>query len=164
MEFNFCYPACPSVPENCNDLTSEIADTSFSFSQNPGKVFMLEMSASWWAPCYTAIPEGDAIVEYWNDDPRGDLVEIVFFLDDLGEPYSCLQWGHQGSLFIPSIIDDGFSNPVREWFPSNPSNDSQYPLTVFINHNKEIVKILNTTVSMEDANYYINSMLDEISQ
>ena len=47
MEFNFCYPACPSVPENCNDLTSEIADTSFSFSQNPGKVFMLEMSASW---------------------------------------------------------------------------------------------------------------------
>jgi len=47
MEFDFCYPSCPSAPENCEDLTTEEADTTFSFSKHAGKVFMIEMSASW---------------------------------------------------------------------------------------------------------------------
>ena len=47
MEFHFCYPSCPSAPENCEDLTTEEADTTFSFSKHDGKVFMIEMSATW---------------------------------------------------------------------------------------------------------------------
>ena len=47
MEFDFCYPSCPAAPENCEDLTTEEADTTFSFSNYPGKVFMIEMSATW---------------------------------------------------------------------------------------------------------------------
>ena len=27
--------------------------------------------------------------------------------DDMGQPYSCTQWGHQGELYIPPIVDDG---------------------------------------------------------
>ena len=46
MEFDFCYPTCGSqAPDDCVDYTA--IDTTFSFSHYPGKVFMIEMSASW---------------------------------------------------------------------------------------------------------------------
>ena len=83
-------------------------------------------------------------------------------LDDLNQPYSCIQWGHKGSLFIPPIINDGELNPVRDWFPINSANDSQYPITIFINHKMEVVSIQFTSLSIDDANYYINNMLNEI--
>ena len=47
MEFDYCYPTCPSNPDNCNDLTTDEADTTFSLSQHLGKVIMIEMSATW---------------------------------------------------------------------------------------------------------------------
>ena len=47
MESDFCYPSCPSNPDNCDDLTTDIADTTFSLADHTGKVFMIEMSATW---------------------------------------------------------------------------------------------------------------------
>ena len=50
MKFDFCYPACTNNPANCDDLTTETdgeADTTFSLSDHTGKVFMIEMSATW---------------------------------------------------------------------------------------------------------------------
>jgi len=47
LEFDYCYPTCPSNPDNCNDLTTDEADTTFSLSQHLGKVVMIEMSATW---------------------------------------------------------------------------------------------------------------------
>ena len=47
MSFDFCYPSCPSNPDYCNDLTTDEADTTFSFADHTGKVFMIEMSATW---------------------------------------------------------------------------------------------------------------------
>ena len=47
MGFDYCYPTCPSNPDNCNDLTTDEADTTFSLSQHLGKVIMIEMSATW---------------------------------------------------------------------------------------------------------------------
>ena len=47
MKFDFCYPACTNNPDNCDDLTTDAADTTFSLADHTGKVFMIEMSATW---------------------------------------------------------------------------------------------------------------------
>ena len=47
MKFDFCYPSCPKNPDNCDDLTTDEADATFSFADHTGKVFMIEMSATW---------------------------------------------------------------------------------------------------------------------
>lgn len=47
MNFDFCYPSCTNNPDNCDDLTTDEADTTFSLSHHTGKVFMIEMSATW---------------------------------------------------------------------------------------------------------------------
>ena len=47
MKFDFCYPSCTNNPDNCNDLTTDAADTTFSFADHAGKVFMIEMGATW---------------------------------------------------------------------------------------------------------------------
>ena len=66
MEFGYCYP-----PDSTGN--------TFSFAEYSGKVFMLEMSASWWPGCFTDIPEGELIYDHWKDDPR---VKILHSLDD----------------------------------------------------------------------------------
>ena len=44
LEFNYCYPLCgSSAPDDCVDYT----ENTFSFLANSGKVFMIEMSATW---------------------------------------------------------------------------------------------------------------------
>ena len=47
MQFGFCYPSCTNNPDNCDDLTTDAADTTFSLADHTGKVFMIEMSATW---------------------------------------------------------------------------------------------------------------------
>ena len=47
MKFDFCYPSCTNNPNNCDDLTTDEADTTFSLADHTGKVFMIEMSATW---------------------------------------------------------------------------------------------------------------------
>ena len=47
MKFDFCYPSCTNNPDSCDDLTTDESDTTFSFADYPGKVFMIEMSATW---------------------------------------------------------------------------------------------------------------------
>ena len=139
----FCYP-------------SDSSESTFSFSKHTGKVFMIEMSATWWGPCFSSIPEGDEIYKHWENDDR---VEIIHFLDDLGQPYSCDQWGYKGDSGIPPIVDDGELRTVRDWFPISPS-DSQYPIIIFIDHNMQVVEIKFVALSLEDTNYIIQNMLD----
>jgi len=55
MEFSFCYP------------TDSLGST-FSFVEHTGKVIILDMAASWLAPCFNAIPEREEIYQYWADD------------------------------------------------------------------------------------------------
>ena len=47
MKFDFCYPSCTNNPDNCDDLTTDAAYTTFSLADHTGKVFMIEMSATW---------------------------------------------------------------------------------------------------------------------
>ena len=154
MEFGYCYPTCPSNPDNCDDLTT---DATFSLLQHSGKVFMIEMSAAWWTPCFSHISVGDAVYKNWENDDR---VEIVHFLDDIGTPYySCLQWGYAGEKFIPPIVDDGALYPFRDLFPMD---DVKYPLTIFINDEMEIVGIYSVLLGIDDVNAIIQNMLDNI--
>ena len=79
--YEYCYP---------ND---SLLNTSFSFSKHSGKVFMIEMSTSWWPTCWTNLPVGDAIHQAWGSNPH---VEILHVLDQINQPYSCNEWGDGG--------------------------------------------------------------------
>ena len=168
IEFDFCYPTCPANSALCDDLAT--MDTTFSFLKLPEKVFMIEISASWWGPCYNKIQYGEEVHEHWETDSQREKVEIIQFLDELNEPYSCLQWGHEGDDFIPSIligsVIDGAPTDIRDWFIPNPNaGASQYPVIIFIDHNKQIVSTkfgIDGTGSFtpDDANAIIQYMLN----
>ena len=144
MKFDFCYP-------------SDSLESTFSFSMHSGKVFMITISATWDGPAFNYIPEGDEIYQHWENDDR---VEILHFLDDIDEPFTCSQWGHQGVIDIPPIVDDGVLNPVRGWFPIDSDSDSQFPITIFLDHNMQVVSNQFVSLSKDDANYFIEQMLD----
>ena len=64
-------------------------------------------------------------------------MEIIHFLDDLHQPYSCNAWGEVGSIGIPPIVDDGTNNTIFKWF-NNPGGLRIYPLIIFIDHTLKI--------------------------
>ena len=66
----------------------------------------IDISSSWCSPCFDAIPEIDEVVYNWYSN---DNVASLVSLSDLGMPYSCEQWGNEGYLTIPNIIDGGSS-------------------------------------------------------
>jgi len=151
MEFSFCYPQSQE-------------GNFFSFAHHNGdlnggnyKVLMIEVSASWWGPCFTAIPEGDEIVAHWEDDNR---VSIIHFLDDIGQPYSCTQWGNVGTADIPLIVDDGVANTVVSWF-ENPSSDGG-SLVVFLDHTMAVTHIFPQAQSSYVVEAIFESLLDDI--
>ena len=57
---------------------------TFSLSKYLGKVFVLDFSAGWWGPCFSDIPEGEELYQYWEHEDR---LEIIHFLYDLNQPY-----------------------------------------------------------------------------
>ena len=88
-------------------------------------------------------------------------MEIIHFLDDIGQPYSCSQWGNTGSIGIPPIVDDGTENMIFNWF-NNPNGSGVYPLIIFINHTMEIVNIMGSSPSLTMANIIIEAMLESL--
>ena len=109
-----------------------------------------------------AIPEGEKIYEYWKEDERSEEVKITHFLGDLNQPYSCSQWGYIGTPGIPTYTfvasKDGHS--IRDFFPLDPITEAQYPITIFINRNMQIINIAHKNLTLEETNLYINCMLD----
>ena len=93
---------------------------------------------------------------------RGDNVEIIHFLADIGMPYSCTEWGDSGTPDIPpiSIAISSDNMLIRDWFPEDPITGAEYPITIFINHNMQIINITFGSLTLEDTNLYINCMLD----
>ena len=102
---------------------------------------------------------GDDIYEHWADN---DSVKIIHFLDDIGNPLSCANWGHEGELYIPSIVDDGELYPVRDLFQINANSESQYPITIFIDHTRKVFEIYYISLPFEFTNDKIQEMLDAI--
>ena len=89
------------------------------------------MSATWCSPCYSSIDVVDELEEYWKDKNTNE--KFITALADLGEPYSCQQWGLQGSANNTIIEDDG---SLFTWFKDS---NGQYPNYVIIDHNMEVV-------------------------
>ena len=85
-------------------------------------------------------------------------------------PYSCTDWGNYGILDanIPSIAlvdivdptDNTLISNIRDWFPEDLNTGAEYPITIFINHNMQIINITFGSLTLEDTNLYINCMLD----
>ena len=76
-----------------------------------------------------------AAIEDWFHENQN--VVVMTNLDDIGQPYSCDQWGDRYQDFnedvFPLIIDDGTVDEIWPWFHSGG-----YPSTVFIDHNMNI--------------------------
>jgi len=97
-----------------------------------------------------------AIEDWYSDNPN---VVIMTNLDDIGQPYTCEQWGDRHQDFnedvFPLMIDDGTEDEIWPWFHSGG-----YPSTVFIDHNMNIFfKMIG--VSFAPATSTIDSMIDE---
>ena len=88
-------------------------------------------------------------------------MEIIHFLDDLNQPYSCNAWGEAFSIGIPPIVDDGTINTIFNWF-NNPNGSGIYPLIIFLDHTMEIVNIMGSSPSLNVSNIIIEAMLDAI--
>ena len=119
---------------------------------------------------------GDELYENWEHDNR---VEIIHILDDIGQPYSCDEWGNVGAWedsngngikdggeipkMIPPIIDDGSGYTIFEWF-ENPGGE--FPMIVFIDHTKMVFNILyvHSDAYLTIANLTIETMLDAMPE
>mgnify|MGYP001321737963 CR=1 FL=1 len=100
------------------------------------------MSASWCAPCFSSIDIIDDLEQYWSDENSN--VRFVTALSDIGEPYSCEQWGIEGVLGSPLIVEDDGS--LFSWFKDS---NGQYPSYVLIDH--------TMTVRAKPSNMFSNS-------
>ena len=69
-------------------------------------------------------------IEGWySNNPN---VKIITNLDDIGQPYSCTQWGNEHEEFgvTPLMTDDGNQDVIWGWF----NTGSAFPSTVYIDH------------------------------
>ena len=64
-------------------------------------------------------------------------------------------------------VNDGAPTDIRDWFIPNPqANTSQYPVIIFIDHNKQVINTtfgfdpVEETFMHDDANAIIQTMLD----
>ena len=85
----------------------------WSLSEFAGNIIFLDLSAAWCAPCYAQIDFLDELEAYWhNTDPN---VKFVTALTDVGEPYTCDQWGIAGISGVPLIVNDE-EEKLFNWF------------------------------------------------
>ena len=125
-----------------------------------GKVFWAEISSSWCAPCFEAIPEIDEVVYNWYSN---DNVVSLVSLCDLGMPYSCEQWGDEGYPTIPSIIEGGSSFDSEDIFFNWFNTGLSYPSYVFIDHTMTVRHMINNAdFSVTLANQWIEEMLGNL--
>ena len=106
-----------------------------------------------------ANPVGEAIHQYWENS--ADSSDVFFFtlIDELGQPYSCEQWGDFDELSIPLMIDDGEGFEIYNWFSSTPNS---YPVQVFIDHQMRIDYIYNGFMSEFSVSEKIQEMLERM--
>ncbi|MFQ6611393.1 MAG: T9SS type A sorting domain-containing protein, partial [Fidelibacterota bacterium] len=76
-------------------------------------------------------------------------------LDDIGQPYSCTQWGAAGINGLPVIIDDGGGYTVFNWL----NTGNAFPSNTFIDHTMTIHSKVNN-IGLYLINLRINEMLD----
>ena len=92
---------------------------------------------------------------YYNNNN----VLVFTNLDDIGEPYTCNDWGDRGVQFDgkPLITDDGVGSDL--WGKFNTG--SAFPSTVYIDHTMTVFYKANTP-SLGTSQNIINQMLDKL--
>ena len=137
-----------------NNLGETLSFSDFNGSNSEFHVFFIDMSASWCGPCVSFAQTTMADVEsFYHDHPN---VRIFTNLDDIGEPYSCSQWGNFGTL-ATLVTDDGVGNDI--WGKFNTG--SAFPSTVFIDH-AMTVRYKGNQFNIAQINSYMNTMLDDL--
>ena len=131
QEFDVCYPC-----DTCDP---------WSLSQYEGDILFLDMSASWCAPCFSAIDFIDQLEEYWSE--QNINVKFVTALSDIDEPYSCEQWGIQGTPGSPLIVED--DGRLFDWFHDS---NGQYPSYVLIDHEMRVRAKPSNILSNSNSN------------
>ncbi|RMZ49024.1 T9SS C-terminal target domain-containing protein [Candidatus Marinimicrobia bacterium PRS2] len=99
---------------------------------------------------------GEEVEEFWADN---DNVAIIDFLDDIGQPYSCSQWGSFENPELPIIINDGASYNFHDQF------SNIYATNVFIDHEMKVNAISSPSSSSLDTTYtagYFNDKIQEM--
>ena len=86
IEFDVCY--------------GNYAQDQLKLSHFNGKISVFGLSATWWPPACTFSLE--ALIDSIGNDSR---IKIFESLDDIGQPYSCTQWGDLGQEDLPLIVE-----------------------------------------------------------
>ena len=76
-----------------------------------GKISIFGLSTTWWPTDCTFSLEG--LIESIGNDSR---IKIFESLDDIGQPYSCTQWGDLGQENLPVIIQPNAQYQIHSWF------------------------------------------------
>ena len=100
------------------------------------KVLVIDMSTSWCGPCYDTIPEKEAVFNQFKDHPDFMMIDILM---DIGQPYSCTQWGDAGEQGVIPIIDGG-SYPDSIYFQSFYNGIVSVPRFVIFDKEARFVK------------------------
>jgi thiol-disulfide isomerase/thioredoxin len=151
---NFSFDVCYGNYEGGDEAS--FADFNGELNGGNYKVTWVELSASWCEPCWDAIPIIDNITAQWEDDEN---VAMVTVLDDIGQPYSCTQWGNAGTVGIPIILDDGSGYTIFNWFESQ----SAFPSNAFIDHTMTVHYKTNN-IGTYIANLKIQEMIDDCDE
>ena len=86
IEFDVCY--------------GNYAQDHLKLSHFNGKISVFGLSATWWPPACTFSLE--ALIDSIGNDSR---IKIFESLDDIGQPYTCTQWGDLGQEDLPLIVE-----------------------------------------------------------
>ena len=98
-----------------------------------------------------------AIEDWYSENPN---VKIITNLDDIGQPYSCQQWGDRHLDYNPDVYplmtDDGNQDVIWSWLHTGGA----FPSTAYIDHTMTVFYKANNP-SFGPATSTIDSMLDE---
>ena len=101
-----------------------------------------------------------SLEQQFNDNQN---VLILTNLDDIGQPYSCNQWGNRHMQFgaiNPIITNDGNNITIMSWFGTFSGNYIYYPSVAFLDHDMKFVYNGNLS-SAGFGSYKINQLLSE---
>ena len=79
-------------------------------------------------------------------------------MGDIGQPYSCNQWGSQGSSLLPLIANDDAGNSFFNLFSTCEEGACYYPSSVFIDHSMT-VHHMDSGWNSFSATTYVDQML-----
>ncbi len=138
-------------PSNCVD--------NVTLSDFYGKVIWMEITSTWWATCYTHLPEADDLIKDYIDNPN--FVALSVLMDEY-QPHSCQAWGNHGNSKLPILINGGnslnFGN--QNGLESKFFSSTQIPKRVFIDHELKVYDLVVGYMSDAEIKFKINEMLE----